>query len=57
MIARLRATLDSTTTLAAMTKLYLRKCDTPLPTSRGVAFRDKYMDENWQEAPLSPDND
>ncbi|CAE8688578.1 unnamed protein product, partial [Polarella glacialis] len=56
MVSGLRRLWDSEGLVTSLTKLFLIKCDTPLPKSIGIFFIDIYVNEDWEEAPKGPDN-
>ena len=43
--------------VASLSKLFLMEWDSPMPPSKGVCFRDIYLDDDWSIAPKCPGND
>ena len=57
MISRLRTSWDAGTACSdKLMKLFLVEFETRMPISCGVAFADKYLDDDWNEAEPSPTN-
>ncbi|CAK0904007.1 unnamed protein product [Prorocentrum cordatum] len=56
MLNSLKKACDAGSFKVSLTELRARKCSTPKPRSRGVALKDVNLNEDWQEAPKSPDN-
>lgn len=40
-----------------LSKIFLKEWDTPLPKSKGVCFRDVYLDNQWKVVPKDPSHD
>ena len=54
---RLQKSLCNSNSKEGMTKHYLKTCKTLKPKSRGIAFLDKCLDENWNEVEPCREND
>ena len=52
---RLKDAFDSPGTSGAITKLFLKECETPQPVSRGIQFADIYVNDDWIETAPSRD--
>lgn len=58
LVQAVRVKLSSSRSCRDVTKLFLKRCQTPKPKSQGVCFADKrYLDDSWTEKEISPGND
>ncbi|CAE7356278.1 unnamed protein product, partial [Symbiodinium sp. CCMP2456] len=54
MLAQLRKSWENEQCGKTLSKLFLTECDTPMPSSVGVCFKDVYLNDNWDVVPKSP---
>jgi hypothetical protein len=57
LVSTFKKSLEMPATNSHITKLFLSRCDTKMPRSKGFCFPDAYMSEDWSEKPKHRDND
>jgi len=56
MLSKVGSFFEGLHNMAALNRLYLDTCNTPLPLSKGIMFKDKYLNERYEVAEPSRNN-
>jgi hypothetical protein len=56
MVASLRRNWDASTMGPSLTKLFVLKCETPMPQSVGLCYSDAWLNDQWEVEDKAPEN-